>query len=153
MHRAMAAAVPEPGVVFSAGPQHGLTDDAIAFVRRKFPNLSDYPDSIVRGMSFDTIHTLDRQIGSQSEAQKKAEPSERVLHNLNELQKNPTIVPAGTDDRNNNLHPARFLGGPVCSSQQLWKKARENLGPLGVEPLANFYLRSVGLRGHVTTRG
>ena len=76
-----------------------------------------------------------------------------VSQNLEELKRKPTIVQAGTDDRNGQLHSSRFLGGPVCSNKILWQKAREVLGEKGVEPLANFNLGSVGLGGHVTTRG
>jgi hypothetical protein len=120
------------------------------FIRQKFPHLSDFPDLVVRDMNYETIHQLNNSIGAQSEAHRKAEPNERVLHNLNALQK---PVPAGQDNRNTILHPARFLGGPVCSNQRLWQQAREYLGPQGVEPLANFDLRTIGLGGHVTTRG
>ena len=70
-----------------------------------------------------------------------------VSQNLEELKRKPTIVQAGTDDRNGQLHSSRFLGGPVCSNKILWQKAREVLGEKGVEPLANFDLGSVGLGG------
>ena len=144
---------PDPAGYYDTPRARGLSDAAIVFIRHKFPNLSDFPDHIIKDMDFQTIHQLNVSIAAQADAKRKSEPEDRVSQNLEELKKKPTAIPAGIDDRNSQLHSSRFLGGPVCSNKLLWQRAREILGEKGVEPLANFDLGSVGLGGHVTTRG
>ena len=145
--------IPDPAGAYDTPKSRGLSDAAIVFIRQKFLNLNDFPDHIIRDMDFQTIHQLNVSIAAQADAKKKSEPEDRVSQNLEELKRKPVVVQAGTDDRNSQLHSSRFLGGPVCSNRILWQKAREVLGEKGVEPLANFDLGSVGLGGHVTTRG
>jgi hypothetical protein len=99
-------------VLWGSRPQpRSHSDTAMAFIRQKFPYLSNFPDHIVREMNYETIHQLNKSIAAQSDAHKKAEPNERVLHNFDRLQKSPTEVPAGRDDQNLVLHLARLLEG------------------------------------------
>ena len=138
--------IPDPAGTYDTPKSRGLSNAAKVFIRHKFLNLNDFPDHIIRDM--DNV-----SITAQADAKKKSEPEDRVSQNLEELKRKPVVVQAGTDDRNSQLHSSRFLGGHVCSNRILWQKAREVLGEKGVEPLANFDLGSVGLGGHVTTRG
>jgi hypothetical protein len=62
-------------------------------------------------------------------------------------------VKAGQDDRNENLHPCRFLPAPICAAKELWLHAREVLGPAGLPPVSCFDMAAVGLAGYVTSRG
>ena len=81
------------------------------------------------------------------------EPSVQMANALEQVRQNPVQVAAGPDNRCDVLHPARFLGGAVCNSAELFQKAREVLGPGGVTPLANFDTGVFGLPGCVTMRG
>jgi hypothetical protein len=76
-----------------------------------------------------------------------------MAKSLEAIKKQPTTVEAGLDDRSTQLHPARFLGGAVCSAKRLWQAARDVLGIDGVPPLASYDMTAVGLMGCVTARG
>ncbi len=52
----------------------------------------------------------------------------KMAQALEQLQLNPTQVPAGLDERCENLHKARFYSGTVGLLQDKWLKARELLG-------------------------
>jgi len=72
---------------------------------------------------------------------------------LEQLRLNLTQVPAGLDDRCENLHKARFYGGAVGLLQDKWLKARELLGLERVTPLASYDFDSVGIDGCFTSKG
>ena len=80
------------------------------------------------------------------------DPSVKMYKNLENLRNNPKKVESGTDDRVNNLHPARFLGGMVCSTKKIWRAAREVIPLEGLEPLATYDFSSIGLGGCITPR-
>lgn len=96
---------------------------------------------------------MEAALSSQKAAKRATDPDDRMMQNLEDMRINPVAVAAGCDDRLEHLHIARFLGGPVCSSQQLWLMARDRLGATGVEPLAAYDMDSIGLGGVVTSRG
>ena len=66
------------------------------------------------------------------------DPESKMAQALKQLQLNLTQVPAGLDDRCENLHKARFYGGAVGLLQDKWLKARELLGLERVTPLASY---------------
>jgi len=76
-----------------------------------------------------------------------------LARNQDAIAASPIPVQAGFDDRDKNLHPARFLPAPICSAQDLWLQARKVWGPSGPRPVAAFDLASIGLAGHVTAKG
>jgi len=80
------------------------------------------------------------------------DPGVAMARSLEKLRDQPVLVEAGEDDRADRLHPARFLGGAVCSAKKLWRTAREVLGLEGIPPLANYDMAAIGLMGCVTAR-
>jgi hypothetical protein len=72
---------------------------------------------------------------------------------LESLRSHPVVLPTAADDRVELLHPARFLGGTVCSSKKLWLAARDIIGLEGIVPLSSYDMATVGLGGCVTNRG
>jgi hypothetical protein len=81
------------------------------------------------------------------------DPETRMARALEELRANPVQVPAGIDDRFENLHIGRFLGGAVTNQQRKWLIARELYGLTGITPLTGYDLDTIGIAGCVTTRG
>lgn len=72
---------------------------------------------------------------------------------LEKLAENPIQVPAGPDNRNTILHPARYLGGPVTAAKQQWLIARDIIGLDGLVPLSTYDMGCLGLAGSVTNKG
>jgi hypothetical protein len=81
------------------------------------------------------------------------DPESKMAQALEQLRLNLTQVPAGLDDRCENLHKARFYGGAVGLLQDKWLKARELLGLERVTPLASYDFDSVGIDGCFTSKG
>jgi hypothetical protein len=90
---------------------------------------------------------------SGSVQRQEDEPGIAMAKNLEAVRLNPIIVTAGSDDRSGILHPARFLGGAVCSAKKMWRAAREVKGLDGIPPLSSYDLSAIGLGGCVTMRG
>jgi hypothetical protein len=81
------------------------------------------------------------------------DPESKMAQAREQLRLNPTQVPAGLDDRCENLHKARFYGGAVGLLQDKWLKARELHGLEGVTPLASYDFDTVGKAGCITSKG
>jgi len=56
------------------------------------------------------------------------DPETKMAKALEDLRANPVYIAEGYDDRCENLHPARFLGGAVCALQKKWHIARQLYG-------------------------
>jgi len=80
------------------------------------------------------------------------DPGIVMARSLESLRDRPVQVPPGLDNRSDQLHPARFLGGTVCSAKKMWREAREQLGLEGLPALANYDMAAIGLGGCVTAR-
>jgi len=92
-------------------------------------------------------------MGLANHMHREEDPGLSMARSLETLTATPVAVPAGNDDRSAILHPARFLGGAVCSVKRVWRAARDALGLEGPPALANYDLQSIGLGGTVTARG
>jgi hypothetical protein len=117
------------------------------------PALKDLPVDMLRQLSRSEVFQLNAALVKEQKTASKIHANGKLLANAQALEKNPTRVDAGWDDRKKILHSARFLGGASCSAQQLWLEARAVLGPNGVQPLGNYDLDGVGCGGCVTPRG
>ena len=76
-----------------------------------------------------------------------------MSNSLTLLPARPVSVPSSQDDRISILHPARFLGGPVCNAGQLWLAARAAISGTPIVPLASYDMEKISLSGCVTARG
>jgi hypothetical protein len=144
-------------------------------IRACLPNLQHLPDNFIRDTDLQLLIQLNQGMQPAATAgtdfqssaamflaaaaaqmgagQREAEPAVVMAKALETVKQNPTQVAAGLDDRCANLHPARFLGGAVCSSADLFQQAREQLGTDGAVALCNYDMGVFGLAGCVTTRG
>jgi hypothetical protein len=69
------------------------------------------------------------------------------------LEQTRVQFPAGLDNRCENLHGARFVGGAVCLLQKYWLDARERLGLASVTPFSGYNFETVGIAGSITSKG
>lgn len=117
------------------------------------PAIQHLPEEKLRRLPISALFQLNAALEKQSKMAGKMQVSARLAANAQRLLSNPVSVPAGLDDRRENIHPARFYGGASCSAQSLWLKARAAIGQSGVIPLGNYDLDSVGCGGCVTPKG
>lgn len=160
----------------AASSQKALGAGDVAAIRSCLPNLAHLSDELVRSSDIAVLIQLNKGMAGNSPQQsdfqssaaqflaaaaahlggnssREPEPAVLMAKTLESIKKNPTQVPAGSDDRNENLHQARFLGGAVCGSRELFIQAREALGPEGVPALSNYDMGVFGLGGSITMRG
>jgi hypothetical protein len=158
-----------PGILCSAGgaavaepdrwlnSQHRPADQlAVADplqIWRMLPALKHLPEEMLNQLSRAEIFMLNSAFLKESKVAGKLQANARLTQNAQHIVNSPIAVPAGTDDRKDRLHCARFLGGASCSAQALWLQAREFLGPKGVTAIGNYDLDSIGCGGCVTPRG
>jgi len=91
-------------------------------------------------------------IGLTGGSHREEDPGIAMARSLESLRDRPIQVEAGEDNRTDKLHPARFLGGAVCSAKKMWRAAREELGLEGIPALANYDMAAIGLGDCVTAR-
>jgi len=152
----------QPGVGFNGwqagdGGQHtgGLTLNAeeTAWIQANFKALKGIPSSLACRMDFGQMIQMNDVLLRQEIAAKKMEADAKLAANADKLLESPNKVEAGFDDRQERLHDLWFKGGPACSAQYLWNKAREILGNEGVPALASYDMDSIGWGGCVTAKG
>jgi hypothetical protein len=168
---------PDPGrsQQFAAPNQQAAS---VAALRTWFPLLHAMPDDMMAATDLATLMVLNKSLQPAAQQgpldpmsqaaelwaaaaakitgsvqRQEDEPGIAMAKNLEALRLNPLQIPAGRDDRSGILHPARFLGGAVCSAKKMWREAREVIGLDGIPPLSSYDLSAIGLGGCVTMRG
>jgi hypothetical protein len=150
----------DPDVYLAPAPSHrqstcagaGAAADPLE-IWRMLPALKDLPVALLQQLPRSEIFQLNAALVKENKTASRIQTNAKLMMNAQQLEKSPTQVEPGYDDRKRVLHKARFLGGASCTAQQLWLQAREVLGPKGVLPLGNYDLDSVGCGGCVTPRG
>jgi len=122
-------------------------------VWKLLPHLKKVPEGMLKRLPISAIFQLNSALAKESKNSEKMSVCARLAENAEKLIRCPTKIPSGEDDRCDNLHTARFLGGPSCSAAEVWLKARKHIGPKGVLALGNYELDSVGCGGSVTPKG
>jgi hypothetical protein len=117
------------------------------------PHVKELPVNLVRRLPLSALFQLISALAKESKQAGKLNVSQKLTQNASSLVTNPVTVAAGLDDRKEQLHEARFLGGASCAGQTLWLKARDVLGAQGVVPIGNYDMDVVGSGGCVTPRG
>jgi len=117
------------------------------------PSIQHLPEEMLSSMPIQLLFQLNTALAKENKIAGKMQASARLAANAQQLAANPTIIPAGTDDRCEDLHSARFLAGATCSAQTLWLKARKSLGAKGSVPVGSYDLDSLGCGGCVTPKG
>ena len=133
-----------------------LSEADLLILRSRLPNLAGISDQFLQTTSLADLTALNGLNPVAQAAPSAPSPSDhgRIMSaSLAALTATPTMLPAGIDDRLQNLHPARFLAGPACDAGQLWLAAKAAIGPTGLIPIASYDMEKIGLSGCVTARG
>jgi hypothetical protein len=147
---------PDSGTLYQQQQQLPSSREGVADpleIWRMLPALKDLPVSLLQQLPRSEVFQLNAALLKESKSASKIQANARLVLNQQQLEKNPTRVETGFDDRKRVLHKARFLVGATGTAQQLWLEARETLGPKGVLPLGSYDLDSVRCGGSVTPRG
>ena len=149
--------VPDPDPPRAAAPMRPLLSEGdLLILRSRLPNLAGISDQFLQTTSLADLTALNGLNPVAQAAPFAPSPSDhsRIMSaSLAALTATPTMLPAGVDDRLQNLHPARFLAGPACDAGQLWLAAKAAIGPAGLIPIASYDMEKIGLSGCVTARG
>jgi len=146
--------VPDPaGPASNPGLHPKITIEDAICLKRKFPFLKDYSNEYIQTTQLDVLIRAETTAFKLRELERGANLDDTLATNRDELASTLITVAAGTDNRWDVLHPARFLPGASCSAKAQWLAAREHLGNSGHQALSSYDMGSVGLRGCVTNKG
>ena len=121
-------------------------------IYKLLPHLSSLPDSLLKKLPLSAALQLNAALQKESKTVGKLSTNAKLSQNMQKLLQMPLKIEGGTDNRKNQLHPARFLGGASCSKQDMWLLARRVLGDKGVAPIGNYDMDSIGCGGCVTPK-
>ena len=119
----------------------------IANLRKNFKNIEHLDDSVLAFLSFRDISSTEGKKDKQNKFL-----TEKLAENYERVKKFPVRVEGGEDSCTDRAHDSRFLRGYVGNSQNLWVQARQKLGLVGLDPIANYETVSVGLNGCISPR-
>lgn len=122
-------------------------------IYKMLPHLKDLPEQMLENLSNSDLFALNLALAKDSKSSSKLSVAERLSNNAQSIIERPIRIQSGTDDRKNEIHTSRFLGGTSCSAQELWIQARKFLGDKGVTPIGNYDMDSIGCGGAITPRG
>ena len=120
---------------------------------RLLPHLRGLPEAMLKKLPMSAVFQLNSALAKDQKISSKMNTNSKLAANAQKMITRPTKVQAGTDNRRDQLHQGRFLGGASCANTELWLTARKAVGEEGVLPLGNYDMDSVGCGGCVTPRG
>jgi hypothetical protein len=143
----------DQGAAKQVNPGLGRTSEDIASLRKKFSFLRDFSDQFIQTTPLDVLLKTETTAMKLKDLERNRSSGTRLSNNRDELPTTFYSVPAGRDNRWDNLHEARFLPGACCSASQLWTRAREVLGDKVFPAVSTYDMNAVGLGGFVSRRG
>ena len=113
-------------------PCSARTDEDIKHLRGHHPFLADFSDAFICNTPVGDLMKIETTSLKIREVERAKDACNKLAANKAALSSIFSNVEAGTDNRWNKLHPARFLaGGAGCSATKLWLSAREVVGLKG----------------------
>ena len=122
-------------------------------LKRKFDFLSEYSDEFIKATGVDVLIKAETASRKLQKLDKERKAEDKLYQNRESLTSSISNIPAGTDNRLDILHPARFLPGATCSAAKMWLQARSVMGGNGTIPLSTYDMASIGLGGSVSAKG
>lgn len=138
--------VPDPG-----RKKQDIQQADLSALKKKFGFLKDYSDEFIQSAGVELLIKAETSARKLQDMDRSRRAEDKLLSNRENL--GVCNVEAGTDDRLNNLHSARFLPGPTCTQGKVWTQARDYLGSAGHPPLSSYDMASFGLGGCTSARG
>ncbi len=121
----------------------------LSVYREDFPHLKNKPDDYFAHRTFDQLIRMNTMLEKSNKSSRKL--TEKLARNLDYTKQHPVPIHAGTDNRSDILHDARFLGGHVCKHTDIWLRARNLLGLQGPDPVSRYDTETLGLTGHINS--
>ena len=122
-------------------------------LKRKFNFLSEYSDEFIKAKGVNILIKAETASRKLQKLDKERKAEDKLYQNRESLTSSISNIPAGTDNRLDILHPARFLPGATCSAAKMWLQARSVMGGNGTIPLSTYDMASIGLGGSVSAKG
>jgi hypothetical protein len=113
--------------------------------KKNWPHLRNFSNSVLEHASLSELTAMGKQKISGSKLL-----SQVLSANFEQIQNFPSKVESGEDHCTGMAHSSRFLRGYVGDSQELWKQAREQWGPEGIDPVGNYKTGSLGFSDRLT---
>ena len=119
---------------------------------RLLPQLKELPESLLRKLPMDAMFQLNSALAKEKKSSEKLGVNTRLAHNAKRVARHPATVEKGLDNRRDQLHPARFLGGVNSALAEQWSAARSAIGDAGIVALGNYDLDAIGCGGCVSPK-
>jgi hypothetical protein len=137
-----------------AGQSGNISPQDLQVLKEKFPQLAEFSNSFLRSRTMDELLRIESTSLRIKDAERARESEDRLAANKVALQTKFYDVPAGRDNRWNELRPARFLPGCAATAIKQYTTSREVIGLVGPPPPLGCYdMSSVGMGGFVTSKG
>ena len=136
-----------------ATSQPQLLEAGLENLKRKFSFLSEYSDEFIKSTGVDVLIKAETASRKLIKMDKDRKAEDKLFQNREALSSSSVPVVAGSDNRLDIIHPARFLPGATCSATNIWLMARKAIGSSGHQPLSTYDMASIGLGGSVTAKG
>ena len=126
--------------------------DAEQQIWKLLPQLKSLPQSLLGKIPLAAMFQLNSALQKDLKNTEKLGVNARLAQNAKKAARCPTRVAEGEDNRKDQLHEARFLGGACSSLTDQWGAARAAIGEAGILALGNYDLDAVGCGGSVTPK-
>ena len=114
-----------------AGRSGNISPQDLQVLKEKFPQSAEFSDSFLRSRTMDELLRIESTSLHIKDAERARESEDRLAANKVALQTKFYDVPAGRDNRWNELHPARFLPGCAATAIKQYTTSREVIGLVG----------------------
>lgn len=122
----------------------------VAKLRADCPQFQDYPDAWLEQQ---TIGEVAKAMHISKKVGDKLQLDEKHEENTQKARDKPVLVPEGYDDRHEQLHPGRYLPGAAVPLSDHWLNYRTAWSKKGVDAIADYDVKAMGMTGCVTARG
>ena len=91
---------------------------------RLLPQLRELPEALLKKLPLNAMFQLNSALAKEKKTSEKLGVNTKLAHNAKKIARQPTSVERGLDNRKDQLHPARFLGGVSSALTEQWSAAR-----------------------------
>jgi hypothetical protein len=113
-------------------------------LRRNYPALSKYPDYYLLRQSTGSLAKANAEMEGRDGRGCRHSLEARLAKNYKGLLGKRTYLEAGHDDRHKELHPGRFMPGPLCTIADYWLAAKRSMPERGYDPLSHYDSKGAG---------